>query len=285
MQNRSLSERIFDEKKFQYDFRASFERYTQTYREDTSLHYHNCVEIGMCTSGTGSEYIDGKLFSFYPDSIVIIQKECIHDSHIMTDEPVPKPSEWVYLFVDFDALGVKNQPNNSYVFSNSDMTALFWAMCHELEEHSADYEEVFRLLLESFIIKANRITKKFLPKGIVITEALLPAIGYISNNFSREITIEDIAASCNISTSHFRKLFKKYMDCSPLEYLNNLRLSNACKMLESKELSVTEIAGMSGFSSISTFNRLFKEHFNVSPTQFRKYLSAGSSEVSYSIEQ
>ena len=61
--------------------------------------------------------------------------------------------------------------------------------------------------------------------------------------------------------------------------------ANACKMLESKELSVTEIAGMSGFSSISTFNRLFKEHFNVSPTQFRKYLSAGSNELSYSIEQ
>jgi len=270
MHNRSSFQKNFDEKKFNSDFHANYEHYTQIYSEDTTLHYHNCVEIGICTSGTGIEYIDGKIFSFYPDSLAIIQKNCIHDAHIITDDPSKKPSEWVYLFVDLESLGAKNHPNDSVIFSSSDMSALFWAMYYELETHSDNYEEAFLFLLESFLIKANRSMEKHVLNGTSVPEQLLPAISYISNNCSHEITIEDIAASCNISTSHFRKVFRKSFNCSPLEYLNNFRLSLACKMLEGTTLSVTEIAGRAGFSSISSFNRQFKDHFEVSPTQYRK---------------
>ncbi len=270
MQNRSLFQKIFDEKYFPDDFRASCENYTQTYREDTILHYHNCVEIGMCTSGTGIEYIDDKLYTFYPESIAIIQKDCIHDSHIITDEPLAKPSEWIYIFAELDAIGIHTRPNYSFIFSDSDLTALFYMMYQELEKRTNESKAIFKYLLEAFILKVNQLEHDYYSKGIRIHDSILPAISFITSNFNREISISEIATKCNLSVSHFRKLFVTYMKCSPLEYLNNIRLSAASRLLRTTDTSITEIAGMTGFSSISSFNRQFKSFYNVSPSQFRK---------------
>lgn len=270
MQNRSLSQKVFDEKIFPDNFLASCESYTQTFRKDTILHYHNCVEIGMCTSGAGIEYIGDKLYNFYPDSIAIIQKGCIHDSHIITEAPIEKPSEWVYIFVDLDSLSIHSKPNYSFIFSDSDLAALFHMMYNELRKRTSVSNNIFKYLLEAFILKVNQIEQDFYSSGIQIPDSLLPAINYITCNFSHDITIDEVAAKCNISVSHFRKLFGEYMNCSPLEYLNNVRISAASSLLKTTDISITEIAGMTGFSSISSFNRQFKRSYDISPSQFRK---------------
>ena len=270
MQNRSLFPKILDEKVFPADFSAETEFFTQNYSEEMNLHYHNCPEIGYCISGSGVEYIGDKLYSFYPGSIAVIQKGCIHDSHIMTDEPVEKPSEWKYIFADIEALGIKADINCSFIFSNHELSLIFNMMFNELEKKEDTYKPVFKNLLEAFILKANRIVPDYYPKGISIPESILPAVNFITNNYAHDISVTEIAEKCSISVSHFRKLFGEYMKCSPLEYLNGVRLSVADRLLKTTDLPITEIAGMAGFASLSSFNRQFKSRYNISPSQVRK---------------
>ena len=100
---------IYQERMFSGDFRASCETYTQVYQAENMLHYHNCFEIGRCVSGNGVQFIGSDVYSFTPNIVSIVQKDCIHDSHIIMFDPNETPSVWQYIFVDLDALVPANR--------------------------------------------------------------------------------------------------------------------------------------------------------------------------------
>lgn len=269
MQNRSLFSRILDEKRFPSDFRASGEKYIQQYREDNVLHYHNCLEIGLCMSGSGLEYIGNKVWQFFQGSITFVQKDCIHDAQILMENASEKPSEWSFIFVDLDAFDIVPEFKESFIVSNSGLTELFWMMFDELENTDRNYQDIFTMLLKCFIAKLSRIVPRSTDEISQLPEIIMPAITFISKNYNRDISIADIAASCNLSESHFRKLFHQNFNCGPLEYLNDLRLSATDRMLKTTDMQISQISEMCGFSSLSSFNRLFKRRFGISPREAR----------------
>ena len=84
------------------------------------------------------------------------------------------------------------------------------------------------------------------------------------------IPISELAKSCNISEVYFRKLFKKEMGVSPVEYRNRLRLERAKQYLEYGDISVQEISDELGYSTVSHFIKIFREEFGVPPLEYRK---------------
>ena len=81
----------------------------------------------------------------------------------------------------------------------------------------------------------------------------------------------EIAEMCGFSESHFLRLFRQYTNMPFKKYVNNCRITSARYMLASNaRASVTDVCLQCGFSSISTFNRLFKENVGHSPTEFRR---------------
>ena len=94
-------------------------------------------------------------------------------------------------------------------------------------------------------------------------------IRYIENNYTRAISIHDIADECHFSESHFMKFFKQCTGTSFISYLNDYRLLIASRMLTSTDLSVTEIASECGFDNISYFNRCFKKKYGTAPSKIR----------------
>ncbi|MBI1939640.1 MAG: helix-turn-helix transcriptional regulator [Ignavibacteriales bacterium] len=93
---------------------------------------------------------------------------------------------------------------------------------------------------------------------------------FIEKNFSREISLSEIAASSFLSPFYFNRIFKKYTNLSPYSYLIQFRLKYASLLLRNTNLSVTEICYRSGFNNFSHFVSTFTKFFNTSPRFFRK---------------
>ncbi|MBQ1962331.1 MAG: helix-turn-helix transcriptional regulator, partial [Clostridia bacterium] len=82
------------------------------------------------------------------------------------------------------------------------------------------------------------------------------------------LSIEEIAQSCNVGACYFRRLFKEYSGKSPLEYRMDLRLNMSKSMLESGEATLEYISEALNFESTSYFCRIFKKKFGITPGQF-----------------
>ena len=99
---------------------------------------------------------------------------------------------------------------------------------------------------------------------------IVPAIEYVKAHYAEEIRIEDLADVCNISASHFRKIFQECMNMSPNDYVNAIRIYEAARILLKAHLSMEEIAYRVGYENVSTFTRNFKKIMDMTPYQWKK---------------
>ncbi len=95
-------------------------------------------------------------------------------------------------------------------------------------------------------------------------------LSYISENYTRPISVEEAAGVCYYSTSHFMKFFKAAMGEGFTQYLNRYRLRIAEQLLVQTNDSILEISGKTGFENLSYFIRRFKEQYGMPPGQYRR---------------
>lgn len=93
---------------------------------------------------------------------------------------------------------------------------------------------------------------------------------YIHQNYMHAISLDDIAKHAGISKSTVLNLFRKYLHITPIEYLINYRLNEAAQSLIKTEKKVNSISYETGFNNVDYFCRLFKKHYQLTPTEYRK---------------
>lgn len=91
----------------------------------------------------------------------------------------------------------------------------------------------------------------------------------VSNHIFSEITVEDLAFLCGLSISTFKREFQQIFNTSPANYIKQQRLEKAKALLNSSELSISEITYETCFSDVAHFSRSFKSAFGVSPSEYR----------------
>lgn len=101
-------------------------------------------------------------------------------------------------------------------------------------------------------------------------EKLKLALGYIHDRYAEDVTVAELAALCGFSPAHFMSVFKRYMNCGCIRYLNDYRLRRAALSLLETDAPVMQIALDSGFQNISYFNRLFKRKYGLPPRAYRE---------------
>lgn len=90
------------------------------------------------------------------------------------------------------------------------------------------------------------------------------------SRLSEDISLDELAADAQLSPFHFARMFKQSVGVPPRVYLTQLRMEKACSLLESTELSITEIAHEVGYSSNQVLARIFHKHHRMTPSDYRR---------------
>ena len=102
---------------------------------------------------------------------------------------------------------------------------------------------------------------------------LYPVLTYIHKHYNDTITNEKLANICGLSVTHFRRIFRQKLHKSPMEYLTNLRINWALKLLKTRLFSVSEVGEQVGFPDVYYFSKIIKKHTGTSPTDYMKAFS------------
>lgn len=101
-------------------------------------------------------------------------------------------------------------------------------------------------------------------------DRLAEVFKYVKSNFKEEISLDEISKIANLTPTSFCRMFKAKTKKPFVEYLNEIRVSNACKYLIETDLGVSEIAYECGYKTASNFNKLFKKLIGTTPKEYRK---------------
>lgn len=132
-------------------------------------------------------------------------------------------------------------------------------------------------LFISLLMQDNaRIDKKHLDSG---AQYVVDAIKFIQFNYSHNIGVDDIAEAVGVSRSHLYRVFMSNTGLSPIDYLTNFRIDEACALLEKTSLSVAEVAYSVGFFDQFYFSRVFKKTKGIPPSKYIEQTQAQDSQT------
>lgn len=102
------------------------------------------------------------------------------------------------------------------------------------------------------------------------TERINNVYAYIMNNFQEDVSLEDVASIASMNPAAFCRYFKRVTNKSLIQFLNEVRIGYACKLLLNDNLSVSQICYESGFNNLSNFNKRFKAATNQTPQDYKQ---------------
>lgn len=106
-----------------------------------------------------------------------------------------------------------------------------------------------------------------------LSDSIKPALSYIENHYSENISLDDLAKTAGFNKRYFCKIFKSLTTKTPIEYLNLYRINIAKKMLlDNSTISVSEVAYACGYNDSAYFIRIFKKTLNTTPAKFQSLM-------------
>jgi len=159
--------------------------------------------------------------------------------------------------------------------TQKEIPEIFYSIVNEIKAKKPFYElyvkgkisELCALIIRHFpTISVKSVKRNFKPPDI---QKIQYAIHYIENNFMTEMSLDDISKKTNLSSSYFSRLFRQFTGMNFKSYLDRVRVNNAEDLLKANEKSIIDISFACGFSSLRTFNRIFKSVKGYTPSKTR----------------
>lgn len=158
--------------------------------------------------------------------------------------------------------------------NRSVVESLLRTMLNEFQKQDIRYNDYIKTALVQLllvIMRLNPTQTEYAPHYKNSTHRIVDeSIGYINNNFHNEITLESMSKMFFVTPPYFSKIFKESTGLTFVEYLNNVRIKEAQKLLATTKLSINEICERTGFNSNTHFCRIFKKLAGTSPSAYRK---------------
>lgn len=156
-----------------------------------------------------------------------------------------------------------------HVFRPSELLLIENALNTILVYAADGYHNEAKISAQAHIILSELVTQST-PSPEILAVAVTRAIKYIEKRFTKDLTVKKIAEEVYLSESYFSRIFKKYTNISPHEYIVKLRVTFARQLLASTSNSIELICDACGFNSAQHFSRCFRQFFNITPSQYRK---------------
>ncbi len=252
----------------------------------TPYHYHEYVEVLLFFSGEGIVWVNGKPNRFSQNDLIIINAERAHmleiekeaeyicikvmPSILYSDERFCDEFRYVLPFL--------SEVQNEYFFTEEEATVLhakrlLTEILKEWQSMDYGFELAIKSMLLEFFWRVLRYLRRHdsVAETTVIKPEIKKAILYLTDRYAT-VNEKEVADLCHLSYPHFSYLFKKTIGKNFKDYLLDLKIRQAEKLLLSTEKSVTEIAQDMNFSTASHFITQFKKKTGITPQKFRKTL-------------
>ena len=233
--------------------------------------------IHFVVSGKGRYICNGKTYNLKSGDMFLIKPSQV--VHYIADENDP----WEYYWVGFNGTYaqkvVSNLPfkDNMPVYSPKDYEACkeylyqIYANSGNTMSHSTAMIGYMYLFLAKLIEESSLLSPA---PSVTQSSYVIEAIKYIQFNYSNDISVDDIASAVGISRSHLYRVFVSNLDQSPIDYLTEYRINEACNLIKNTNLSISQIAVSVGFFDQFYFSRVFKKIKNVPPSKYLRSIES-----------
>lgn len=255
------------------------------------MHWHPEFEIDYILEGCGDFVLGDEKLTLSAGDILILPPDMLHAVYLTEEN-----------FLSYDALVFHsnmlgaNSNDRSTVDCIHPIISGTTKICNHIPHNLPNIDEFkscvsnifssarknsshYDLLLKSelmhlfWLLDGNQqLAKKGAPTP-KNSSLIRPALEYISEHFSENITVEQLASLLHLSKSHFMSCFKKAVGISAIEYLTQYRINYACEQLILTNLPIAEISLTSGYDNLSNFNRHFKKIVGQTPKEYRNQTS------------
>lgn len=211
--------------------------------------------IHFVVSGFGIYKINGTIYNIHPGEMFIIPP------YIEIYYEADKATPWSYIWIGFTSDGAL-PVELPHTINCPEALSIFNAMknCEEFSEGRSLYLNARLWDLFALLSKREDSHSNYIKQ----------ALDYIHSEYMNGITVEEIARKVNLERTYFSVLFKKKTGISPKQYLLHHRMSVAASLIVNNNASVSVAAFSTGYNEVSTFSHMFKRHFGVSPTDFKR---------------
>ncbi len=151
--------------------------------------------------------------------------------------------------------------------------AVDMGLSEHFEEILSGFSESRALRRRSSALELERlflVLARYLERGE--KKPLSRSISYIHESYTREISIPELAKMENLSVSRYNAVFRQLMGSSPVKYISDLRMQNACEFLALTDLSIKQIGSSVGYPDPHFFSKQFKRYIGSSPKEYRQRL-------------
>lgn len=249
-------------------------------------HFHSTYELYYLVSGERRFFIKDRILEIREGELVLIHPNVLHRT---TNAEMPKHERIIINFhEDFlmrqkslsvhplDSLleeeftAIRFSPSHRSIYAEE----LLRKMLQEVQEEKTGFEIYVQTLLLQLLIDLSRYLEenqlKPQPYNSPVHDRMTEIVRYINENYTRNITLPNLAERFYISPYYLSRAFKETTGFSFVEYLNTVRIKEAIKLLKGSRLKVNKIAEKTGFGSITHFGRVFKQITGHPPLYYRK---------------
>lgn len=262
---------------------------------DPNWHFHPHYQLFTVIEGTGTRFIGDSIQYFEPGDTVFLGPNLPHlwrsDKIYFENNPVLKTHGIVLYFTE-DFLGnaffEKSEMSVLKSFLEKSCRGLVWS--GKTQRHIVEklieltkikgFKRILALLELLHLLSQSKdyqfITNESYTNlhKLSETERMQKVYEYVSKNFKETIKLGDIAEKVNMSEAAFCRYFKKRTNRSFVDFVNEIRIGNVCKLLGQNTMNVSEICFESGFNTISNFNFHFKKIIGKTPTEYARELKS-----------
>lgn len=253
-------------------------------------HWHDELEFLVVTKGQVEVHVDNRIYLAETGSIIYIPSNHLHSISGKAGCPgnffaivfhqnfmnsfLPDIIQLRYL----DSVKCGQTVFAEYIYPIQEwerkLHSLLWDIRDIFEKKETAYEMLIKAKLYEiwYLLYVNTGQKRIsTPQHancqITVTKSI---IEYITENYDRHISLDELSKKFNISEGHLCRSFKLITQRSVIEYINYCRINRSIELLRETDRDVSEIAGMVGFNTISYFNKMFKKYMHMTPSEFRQ---------------
>ena len=254
------------------------------------LHFHPEVQITLVIKGTGTYFIGDKIERFEPGQVFVLGGNLPHvfrsdKEYFSEDSP---GVEAVSLFFMMDILGkgfwdfeealkirdILEESSKGIIAGSQNFKSLFEKI---VEADGIEKIILFLKVLKELQADPNRQVISSMaftsPQRDIENERINAVFDYVINHYKDEITLQVIAEVANLTPNAFCKFFKSRTRKTFFDFLNEVRIGNACKLLQTEQFSISDVAFESGFNNLSNFNRQFQKRMKTTPKKYQSFVN------------